>query len=141
MKQVKLRVEEGPNGRRIFLGLEYPGIYLTLRESELAQLLEDYKYREIAELLTVSRRTIEYYATNMKKKLHCANKRELIYIIRHSGLLEQLKKEVDISHILNPVEDKANDETVENCSTGIDVTALIADSQPHEAESNDESRK
>ena len=99
MKQVKLRIEDGPNGKRIFLGSEYPDIYLTIREAELAQLLGNYKYREIAELLKVSRRTIEYYTMNMKKKLHCRNKRELIYVIQHSGLLEQLKLEVDISYL------------------------------------------
>ena len=75
MKQVKLRVEEGPNGKRIFLGDEYPGIYLTVREGELSQLLIDYRYREIAELMDISRRTIEYYTTNIKKKLRCDHKR------------------------------------------------------------------
>ena len=85
MKQVKLRIEDGPNGKRIYLGDEYPEVYLTIREAELAQLLENYKYREIAKILKVSRRTIEYYCTNIKKKMRCRSKRELIYIIKHSG--------------------------------------------------------
>lgn len=117
MKQVELWVEEGPNGKRIFLGPEYPDIYLTLRESELAQLLEEFKYREIAELLSVSRRTIEYYTMNMKKKLRCRNKRELVYVIRHSGLLEQLKELVDVSYLFKAQENAANDGMNKNKDT------------------------
>ncbi len=96
----KIHVMEGPNGKRIFLGSLFPGVYFTTREAEMAQLLVDYKYREIAVLLMISRRTAEYYATNMKKKLRCINKRELVYILKNSGLLEQLREEVDISYIL-----------------------------------------
>jgi len=40
----------------------------------------------------------------MKKKLHCISKRELVYTLIHSGLIEQLEKEVDISHIFDKVE-------------------------------------
>jgi DNA-binding CsgD family transcriptional regulator len=100
MEKTKIKVIEGPNGKRIFLGSQFPGVYFTVREAEMAQLLCDFKYREIGDILTISKRTAEYYAMNMKKKLRCTSKRELVFRIIHSGLLEQLKIVVDISHIL-----------------------------------------
>ena len=43
------------------------------------------------------------YATNMKKKLRCENKRHLIYVLKNSGLLEQLKLVIDITYLLDKV--------------------------------------
>lgn len=111
MNQVKLRVEEGPNGKRFFLGDDYPGVYLTVREAELAQLVVEHKYHEIADLMGISCRTIEYYTMNIKKKLRCQHKRELIYIICESGLLEQLKEHVDINHIYEEADQRKENNT------------------------------
>lgn len=94
-----IRVIDGPNGRRIFLGRDFPGVYLTVREAEMAQLLQDFKYREIASLMKISRRTAEYYALNMKKKLRCHNKREMIYFLTDTGLVNQLEDVVDIKYL------------------------------------------
>ena len=110
----KIHVVDGPNGKRIFLGSRFPGIYFTIREAEMAQLLCDFKYYEIGVLLTISKRTAEYYSTNMKKKLRCSNKRELVFVLKQSGLLEQLKEEVDISHLLN------KDDTIDPDTTPTD---------------------
>lgn len=93
-----MRVYQGPNGQRIILGSAFPGIHLTGREAEVSQLLEKYKYREIAVLMGISRRTVEYYALNIKKKFNCVSKRELVYKLKHAGILDQLKKCVDVSH-------------------------------------------
>ena len=101
MIPTQIKVVEGPNGRRIYLGAAFPGLYFTVREAELALFLPDYKYHEIATMMSVSCRTTEYYATNMKKKLRCENKRHLIYILKNSGLLEQLKLVIDIDYLLN----------------------------------------
>ena len=131
MKQVKLRVEEGPNGKRIYLGDEYPEVYFTVREAELAQLLENYKYREIAKILKVSRRTIEYYCTNIKKKMRCRNKRELIYIIKHSGLLEQLKERVDISQLLRQFKSGQDNEAEVENNNSKDASSNSAKSKYH----------
>jgi len=103
MVPTQIKVVEGPNGRRIYLGAAFPGIYFTVREAELALFLPDYKYHEIAATMNVSCRTTEYYATNMKKKLRCENKRHLIYVLKHSGLLEQLKLVIDITYLLDKV--------------------------------------
>jgi DNA-binding CsgD family transcriptional regulator len=109
MEKITIEVIEGPNGTRIFLGKNFPGIYFTVREAQLAQLLGDYKYYEIGELLTISKRTAEYYSMNMKKKLRCENKRELVYVLRTSGLLAELKAEVDISHLFKEADSKNSD--------------------------------
>lgn len=54
-------------------------IKLSHRESECAQLLlQGLKYKEIAKELKVSPRTIECYIDNLKSKLQCQNKAEII---------------------------------------------------------------
>lgn len=108
MLESRLRVMDGPNGRRIFLGGDFPGVYLTVREAEMAQLLEDFKYREIAALMKISRRTAEYYALNMKKKLRCHNKREMIYMLSTGGIVKQLEEIVDIKYLFKSDENNTN---------------------------------
>lgn len=62
-------------------------IQLTERQHQCAELLLQGKTaREIAELMGLSRRTIEYYLCNIKSKLECKNKVELILAI--SNLLK-----------------------------------------------------
>ncbi len=101
MLQSKIKIIQGPNGRKVLLGSDLPGVYFTIREAEVAQMLPDNKYREIGEAMNISRRTVEYYATNMKKKLRCHTKKELIYRLQQSGILAQLKEKVDIQYLLN----------------------------------------
>lgn len=95
----RVKVEKGPRGKRIFLGKHFPGIYFTVRECEIAQLLEMNTYGEIGALLEISRRTVEFYAMNMKRKLHCQTKREMLDLLCNSTVLEQLQKVIDISHL------------------------------------------
>ena len=57
MVPTQIKVVEGPNGKRIYLGAAFPGIYFTVREAELALFLPDYKYHEIAAIMSVSCRT------------------------------------------------------------------------------------
>ncbi len=93
-----IKVIEGPNGKKILLGSAFTGVHLTVREAEVAQLLGDHKYREIGEKMAISRRTVEYYSTNIKKKLRCASKREVVMCLQEAGILEQLKEQIGISH-------------------------------------------
>lgn len=101
MTPTRIKVVEGPNGKRVFLGSAFPGVYFTPREAELAIFLGEYKYREIAAIMKVSHRTTEYYSTNMKKKLHCCNKRHLVYVLKHSGIVDQLKAVIDVSYLFD----------------------------------------
>lgn len=100
MKTVTLEVRSGSSGVRYYLGDLYPDVYLTFREAQTALLLEGHKYREISQMMRLSCRTVEYYASNMKKKFCCHSKRELIYIIRESKLLVQLQEVLDVSDLL-----------------------------------------
>ena len=130
MTSSDLCVIDGPNGPRIFLGKEFPGVYLTEREAEIAQLLEDYKYREIADLMNISRRTAEYYALNMKKKLNCHNKREMVYVLSESGVVEKLKEIVDISYLF---EGKDKENTKPAAEGGDELSADKADGDEDES--------
>lgn len=103
--QVRL-VENHGCGKRVFLGSQFPGIYLTIREAELVQLFGEYKYHEIAKLMKISRRTVEYYAGNIRKKIRCPNKNKLKALIKQSGILEQLKEIVDISYLFESDDEK-----------------------------------
>ena len=87
---MSVSIKVGPNGKRIYLGADFPDIYFTRREVDVAQLLHHYKYREIGDKLNISRRTAEYYVMNMKKKLHCRSKRELCYLLKRSGVMSEL---------------------------------------------------
>lgn len=60
---------------RTFLGPEFPGVYLTAREEECSLLLlEGMTLKEIAKILGLSPRTVEFYLKNIKTKLNCRTK-------------------------------------------------------------------
>lgn len=132
MEKTRIKVVDGPNGKRIFLGSRFPGVYFTTREAELAQLLEEYKYHEIGDLLTISRRTAEYYTMNMKKKLRCLSKRELVFVLRESGLIDQLGEEVDITYLFEEKEpkDEPEDQGREERRGDMDIVVNIKDPDP-----------
>ncbi len=80
--------------QRYFLGSGYPGVYFTLRESQTIYfLLRGNTIAEVAEVLDLSRRTIEFYLKNMKSKLNCHSKSELISRVLKTNLLSQLHDE------------------------------------------------
>lgn len=65
--------------KKIYLGLHFPGIYFTNRESEvMVQLLQGKTISAVAGTLQLSPRTVEFYVKNMKSKLGCRTKSELI---------------------------------------------------------------
>ena len=64
---------------RIFLGPEFPGIYLTAREEECAiYLMQGSTLKEIAQALDLSPRTVEFYLKNIKNKLNCRTKFQMM---------------------------------------------------------------
>ena len=66
-------------------------VVLTERQLQCVKyLLQGKTAREIAEILGLSRRTVEYYLSNVKSRFECNNKVELILAL--SNLLETEKK-------------------------------------------------
>ncbi len=66
------------NNERFYLKLLPDQQYLTKREMEVFLLLDKpITNKEIAELLNLSKRTVEYYIENLLRKFHCKNKKEL----------------------------------------------------------------
>lgn len=64
---------------RYYLGKPYIGTYLTSREYECYTLMKQgLKYKEIADRLDLTPRTVEFYVSNMREKLLCRHKNHLI---------------------------------------------------------------
>lgn len=73
------------------LGLKYGDIYFTKREAEcMVLLLKGKTIDGVAKLLQLSPRTVEYYVKNMKAKIGCRTKFELIDLVHDSDFLKNI---------------------------------------------------
>ncbi len=80
--------------RNYFLDRPFEDIHLTPREAEtMFWIVQDYTLAATAEKMSLSSRTIEFYVKNMKAKLRCANKKEMIEKILQTNLLQQLEQD------------------------------------------------
>lgn len=71
------------------LGPKYDGIYFTHREAEcMLLILKGRTVDKTADALRLSPRTIEYYLKNMKLKLGCRTKFELVERVLESDFLQ-----------------------------------------------------
>lgn len=85
--------KQGPRGVVVYLGSFYPGVYFTCRESHCALLLlKGLTIREMGRYMQLSARTVEYYVENMKSKLSCKRKSELVQAILSSNFLSELSR-------------------------------------------------
>jgi DNA-binding CsgD family transcriptional regulator len=76
------------HARKYSLGKSYPTIYFTEREAQtIFYFLYGRSAMEVADILSLSRRTIEFYVRNMKTKLDCRRKSELICKVRESEFM------------------------------------------------------
>jgi DNA-binding NarL/FixJ family response regulator len=72
-----------------YLGEEFPNIYLTGREADcMVLLLHYYTNEEVAEKLNLSTRTIEFYVKNMRQKLNCHSKIQLVDRIQRTEFMK-----------------------------------------------------
>lgn len=84
------------NSESYFLGTNFPGIYLTQREAEcMLNFLEERTVSEAALILNLSPRTVEFYLKNMKVKLECKTKSELVHKVRESDFTKNYLKTAD----------------------------------------------
>lgn len=73
------------------VGDKYPNISFTRREAEcMVHLLKGKTLAKIASVLKLSSRTIEYYVNNMKTKLNCHSKYELIGKVSETTFLNTI---------------------------------------------------
>lgn len=71
-----------------YLGENYPNIYFTQREAEcMHELLQGKTNAEIAAALSLSVRTIDFYLSNMRIKLKCRTRKELINKVLNSDFV------------------------------------------------------
>ncbi|MDF1654918.1 MAG: helix-turn-helix transcriptional regulator [Coxiellaceae bacterium] len=81
----------GPRGPAVFLGVQYPDVYLTCREAHCGfLLLKGMTFKAIASQLQISWRTVEYYVNNIKTKLHCRLRTEVVAHLLQSDFLYNL---------------------------------------------------
>ncbi len=77
--------------KRIFLGPKFPGVYLTHREHQCAlQLMEGCTLKEIALKLGLSPRTVEFYLKNIKNKLSCRTKYQMMRALLDTKWYQQI---------------------------------------------------
>ncbi len=78
---------------RVFLGQNYPNVYFTKRECQcMLLLLKGKTMKEAGVMLNLSARTVEYYVKNMKFKLECRTKSELIGAVLDSDFIKEAKE-------------------------------------------------
>jgi DNA-binding CsgD family transcriptional regulator len=74
-----------------WLGPKYEGVYFSRREAEcMVQLLKGKTVHKVAEAVHLSPRTIEYYLKNMKAKIGCRTKFELVEMVSDSDFLQNI---------------------------------------------------
>ncbi|EKD45945.1 MAG: LuxR family regulatory protein [uncultured bacterium] len=73
------------------LGIKYGNTYFTRREAEcMALLLKGKTINSVASILNLSPRTVEYYIKNMKSKLGCRTKFELVDLVYASEFMKNV---------------------------------------------------
>lgn len=76
---------------RFYIGRPYADSYLTTREAQVVvHFLMGKTIDATAVSLQLSPRTIEFYVRNMKFKLQCRTKAELIKMIKESEFMQSL---------------------------------------------------
>ncbi len=79
--------------KKYYLGKTHPHVYFTLREAQcMKYFLKRKTNEEVARLLNISVRTVRFYLKNIKLKMQCGNKAEIVKQIRLSELVNQLLK-------------------------------------------------
>ena len=72
-----------------FINDSKPQTYFTRREAQcVAYALKGYTNPQAAIALNLSKRTIEFYIKNIRRKLQCRNKAELIALINQSNFID-----------------------------------------------------
>ena len=91
---IVIKPKEPRDLRTYYLSGDFADVYLTKREAEcIFWIVQEYTIPQTADIMGLSARTVEFYVKNLKLKLCCKNKKELIEKILKTTLLQQLEKD------------------------------------------------
>lgn len=80
--------------QKFYLGPSLPDVYFTLREMQtIEQIIAGNNVTQTALILGMSPRTVEYYLRNMRNKLNCRHRWDLIDKVRDCGRKITIKVE------------------------------------------------
>lgn len=101
VKKITKQANDNKNGKGTIalygLGTRYGDLYFTRRESEcMVWLLRGKTINSVATILKLSPRTVEYYIKNMKNKLGCRTKFELIDLVYASEFTKSIEGKIVI---------------------------------------------
>lgn len=86
-------IKESRDLRTYYLKPHYPDVYFTRREAEcIFWVVQGFTISHAAINMGLSARTVEFYMKNMKLKLQCTSKKDLLDKVLQSSLLQQLEK-------------------------------------------------
>ena len=93
VSQKKIPKKRSQKRKRYYLlDGEYKSVYFTKREVEtLRLLLQNKTVVETARVLHLSPRTIEFYVKNLRRKLNCSTKKELVKWVLNTDFLKNSK--------------------------------------------------
>lgn len=81
---------------KIFLGEQYPDVYLTRQEAHCIHSALRFKtMKKVAADLAISTRTVEYYLTRVRKKIGAANKKSLLKKITQTDFLNNYEHYIE----------------------------------------------
>jgi DNA-binding CsgD family transcriptional regulator len=96
---IRIRRKNLDNKRKLKiydLGSKYGGLYFTKREAEcMMWLLKGKTINGVAAALNLSPRTVEYYIKNMKIKIGCRTKFELIDLVHSSEFTKNINFDIE----------------------------------------------
>ncbi len=73
------------------LGSKYPNLYFTQREAEcMMNLIKGRTISTTASALELSSRTVEFYVNNIKRKLNCRTKSDLIQKVLETDFMQHV---------------------------------------------------
>lgn len=74
---------------RYYLGERYPGVYFNQQEAKcMFYFLSGYKNKKIAELMSLSSKTVGFYCFRMRHKVPCQSKADLISLVKNTDFLK-----------------------------------------------------
>lgn len=87
------RRRRGQSKKQYLMVTETAAVYFTAREVDtMKSLMFGGTLQDVAGLMGLSRRTVEFYVKNLRQKLKCTDKNTLVEKVEEQKLLEKLEE-------------------------------------------------